>query len=33
MKKPPNTMVVIAVRGVLHVARAADASQITDETS
>jgi hypothetical protein len=33
MKNPPKTMVDIAARGVLHVARAADASQIADETS
>jgi hypothetical protein len=33
MKNPPITRVDIAARGVLHVARAADASQIEDETS
>ena len=33
MKKPPKRRVDIAARGVLHVARAADASQTTDETS
>ncbi len=33
MKKPPKTRVDIAARGVLQVARAAEASQIADETS
>jgi hypothetical protein len=33
MKNPPKTRVDIAARGVLHVARAADASQIADETN
>jgi hypothetical protein len=33
MKKPPTTIVVMAARGVLHVARAAEASQRTEETS
>ena len=33
MKKPPMTMVEIAARGVLQVARVAEASQIADEVS